>query len=322
MTGARAATRAGATPETGSGAVWPWAPAATRPPDPAPDPGGSRVEVVDPADLTRVGARPPLGRYTAALWGRRSFLWHEARARVTSGVRETLLGQAWLIVRPVLDGLAYFVVFGLLLDVRRGVPNFIGYLVVGTFLFAFTSQSVTSAGRSIHASRNVIRAFAFPRASVPFSVVLQGVLGLAPSMVAMLGLLLVLPERASWTWHALLFPVVLTLQVVFVTGTCLVVARLGAMLPDVNQLIAVLLRFWFYGSGVFFSFEQLDLPPTLLTVVHANPMFLVLDAARDCLLYGRAPAGGTWLLLGAWSVGVLLVGYVFFWRGEETYGRG
>lgn len=305
-----------------AGAVWPWTPGPAQ--DAEPDPcGGPRVEVVVPGDLTRVGARPPLGRYLALLWGRRSFLWHEARAKVTSGVRETVLGQAWLVVRPMLDGLAYFVVFGLLLDtVSRGIDNFIGYLLVGTFLFAFTSQCVTAAGRSIHANRNVIRAFAFPRASVPFSVVLQGLVSLLPAMVAMLGLLLVLPDRAAWTWHALLFPLVLALQAVFVTGVCLVVARVGSMLPDVNQLIAVLLRFWFYGSGVFFSFDRIALPPAVLGLVQANPMFRVLDAARDCLLYGRAPAGDTWLLLGGWALGALVVGFLFFWRGEESYGRG
>lgn len=315
-------TAAGTSVEGRGGAVWPWAPD----PDPVaverPARGGPLVELIAPDELTRVGARPALRRYVAQLWGRRSFLWHEARAKVTSGVRETLLGQAWLVVRPVLDGLAYFVVFGLLLDVRRGVPNFLGYLIVGTFLFAFTSQCVTSAGRSIHAQRTVIRAFTFPRASVPFSVALQGLLGLLPSMAAMLALLLVLPERASWTWHALLFPGVLALQAVFVTGVCLVVARLGAMLPDVNQLITVLLRFWFYGSGVFFSFDRLDLPPAVLAAVHANPMFLVLDAARDCLLYARAPLGGTWLALGAWAAGTFALGFLFFWRGEESYGRG
>lgn len=309
------------TAEGRTGAVWPWAPGPV--PDDERDPGhGPLVEVVAPGDLTRVGARPTLGRYLVLLWERRSFLWHEARAKVTSGVRETLLGQAWLVVRPVLDGLAYFVVFGLLLDVHRGIPNFLGYLLVGTFLFAFTSQCVTAAGRSIHANRNVIRAFTFPRASVPFSVVLQGLVSLVPAMVAMLGLLLVLPERASWTWHALLFPLVLALQALFVTGVCLVVARLGAALPDVNQLIAVLLRFWFYGSGVFFSFDRLGLPPAVLDLVRVNPMFLVLDAARDCLLYGRAPAGGTWLLLGGWASGALVVGFLVFWRGEESYGRG
>ncbi|VTR77845.1 ABC transporter permease [Cellulomonas hominis] len=306
---------------TTTGAATPWLP------DPAPtrdawtSGAGPLVEVVSPEALTRVGARAPLAGYVAQLWGRRSFLWEEARGRVIGRTRETVLGQAWLVVRPVLDGLAYYVVFGLLLGSRRGIDNYVGYLVVGTFLFAFTSQCLTSSTRSIRTGRALVRAFTFPRASLPVSAVLQGVVSLGPALLAMLLLVVVLPERERWGWSALLFPLVVALQAVFVLGASLVVARVGAVLPDVNQLISVLLRFWFYGSGVFFSFDGAVSHPVLLALVHANPMFLVIDAARDCLLYARTPAFSTWAALTAWALGSLVAGITFFWHGEESYGR-
>jgi teichoic acid transport system permease protein len=302
-------------------AATPWLPAPEQPPSRWANDAGPQVEVVSLETLTRVGARPPLGRYVAQLWDRRAFLWDEARGRVTSGTRETVLGQAWLVVRPVLDGLAYYVVFGLLLGSRRGIENYVGYLIVGTFLFAFTSQCVTSSTRSIRAGRNLVRAFAFPRASLPVSVVLQGVLSFVPALLAMLVLVVALPDRESWGWSALLLPVVIALQVVFVLGISLVVARVGAALPDVSQVVSVLLRFWFYASGVFFSFETVVEAPTLLAVVHANPMFLVIDAARGCLLYGSPPSLSAWVALSAWSFGALAAGLVLFWHGEESYGR-
>jgi hypothetical protein len=30
----------------------------------------------------------------------------------------------------------------------------------------------------------------------------------------------------------------------------------------------------------------------------------------------------TWSIAIAWAIGMLAVGYVYFWRGEEEYGRG
>lgn len=286
-----------------------------------PEGAEPRVEVVSGAGLTRVGARPRLGEYVAQLWGRRHFLWADARARVTSGTRETLLGTAWLVIKPMLDGLTYFLIFGLLLRSGQGIPNFLGYLIIGTFLFSFTTRCVTGGARSLAAGRNLVRAFAFPRAALPVSVVLREALNMIPVLGAMIGLLLLLPPAEDLTWRAILVPGVLALQVVFCTGLALLLARAAAKVPDLNQLISFGMRLWLYGSAVFFSYERFVEHPTLLALMEANPMFMVLDMVRDCLLYGETPAGATWLALSAWALGSLTVGFLVFWQGEESYGR-
>jgi len=281
----------------------------------------STLEVVSTGRLTQVGARPPIRTYLAQLWKRRHFLWAEARAKVTSGTRETLLGQAWLVINPMLNGLAYYLIFGLVLGAKGGIPNFLGYLIIGIFLFQFTTQCVTGGAKSIASGRNLIRAFAFPRASLPISVVLRGILNLTPSLCTMFVLILVLPEQERWTAAAALFPAVLVLQILFTTGLALLLARATAALPDLTQLISVLMRFWLYGSAVFFSIDRFKDYPWIVGIMEANPMYMVLDAARDTLLYGVVPEMSTWIGLGAWSFGMLIVGFLVFWRAEESYGR-
>ncbi|MGW6265474.1 ABC transporter permease [Cellulosimicrobium funkei] len=281
----------------------------------------STTEVVSAGRLTRVGARPPLGVYLGQLWNRRHFLWAEARAKVTSGTRENLLGTVWLVLKPVLDGLTYFLIFGLLLKSSRGIDNFIGYLIVGVFLFSFTTKAVTGGANSIRNGRNLIRAFSFPRASLPISVILRGMLDMIPVLGAMVVLLAVMPPAEVFTWRVVLVPGVLALQVLFTTGLALLLARCVAVVPDLNQLISFGMRLWLYGSAVFFSYDQFIDHPTALALMEANPMFMVLSIVRDCLLYGVTPALSSWLGLGAWAVGTLVVGFLFFYHGEESYGR-
>ncbi|MBE9937856.1 ABC transporter permease [Cellulosimicrobium cellulans] len=281
----------------------------------------STTEVVSAGRLTRVGARPPLGVYLGQLWNRRHFLWAEARAKVTSGARENLLGTVWLVLKPVLDGLTYFLIFGLLLKSSRGIDNFIGYLIVGVFLFSFTTKAVTGGANSIRNGRNLIRAFSFPRASLPISVILRGMLDMIPVLGAMVVLLAVMPPAEVFTWRVVLVPGVLALQVLFTTGLALLLARCVAVVPDLNQLISFGMRLWLYGSAVFFSYDQFIDHPTALALMEANPMFMVLSMVRDCLLYGVTPALSSWLGLGAWAVGTLVVGFLFFYHGEESYGR-
>lgn len=329
-----ATIQAGTTGQVGT--PRPARPAAPRPPAPsgsapsgaaapaprrAPTPVRSaQVVPVDCGGLRPVVHRPPLDEYLHLLWRRRHFVWADARARTLSESRRFLLGQAWLVLRPVLDAAVYMVIFGLVMRTSRGVENFLGYLVVGVFLFRFTSGAVNAGSKSITNGRALVRSFSFPRVALPVAEVARQVLRFVPTLAAMLVLILFVGSGARLSWRWLLLPLVLALQVVLVTGLVLLTARLVAKVPDLSQVISLLTRFWMYGSGVMFSFERFIDHPTVLAVVEANPMFQVLDIARDCLLYAQTPSLAAWGILTAWSVVALTGGLVFFWRGEESYG--
>lgn len=286
------------------------------------DASPTTTKLVTLGNLSRVGARPPLGQYVSLLWERRHFLWADARAKVASGTRQSLLGKAWLVLNPLIDGAVYFLVFGLLMKNARGIDNFIGYLLIGVFLFQFTTQSINGGARSVQSGKNLIRAFTFPRAALPISVVLRNLLNLGPTLVTLAALIYFTGPAEEYTWRLALVPAALALQVMFTTGLSLLVARWAAALPDITNLIGMAMRVWLYASAVFFSFDTLLADrPDLQRVLEANPMFIVLDIVRDCVLYATTPDPMRWVWLGGWAVGTLLIGFVTFWQAEESYGR-
>ncbi|WP_275002738.1 ABC transporter permease [Promicromonospora iranensis] len=285
------------------------------------DASPTTTKLVTLGNLSRVGARPPLGQYIQLLWARRHFLWADARAKVASGTRQSLLGKAWLVLNPLIDGAVYFLIFGLLMKNAREIENFVGYLLIGVFLFQFTTQSINGGARSVQTGKNLIRAFTFPRAALPISVVLRNLLNLGPTLVTLAGLIYFLPPAEEYTWRIMLVAAALALQVMFTTGLSLLVARWAAALPDITNLIGMAMRVWLYASAVFFSFENLVDDPDLLVWLEANPMFIVLDIVRDCVLYATTPDPIRWVWLGGWAVGTLLIGFVTFWQAEESYGR-
>jgi teichoic acid transport system permease protein len=285
------------------------------------DASPTTTKLVTLGNLSRVGARPPLGQYVRLLWARRHFLWADARAKVASGTRQSLLGKAWLVLNPLVDGAVYFLVFGMLMKGGRNIDNFVGYLLIGVFLFQFTTQSINGGARSVQSGKNLIRAFTFPRAALPISVVLRNLLNLGPTLVTLAALIYFTGPAEEYTWRLALVPAALALQVMFTTGLSLLVARWAAALPDITNLIGMAMRVWLYASAVFFSFENLVDDPDLLVWLEANPMFIVLDIVRDCVLYATTPDPMRWVWLGGWAVGTLLIGFVTFWRAEESYGR-
>lgn len=280
-----------------------------------------RHEVIDLSGLHPVGRRPPLPAYLLQLWQRRHFIRADSRARVAGSTRQLVLGNAWLVLKPLLDASAYALIFGLVLRSDRGIDNFLGYLVVGVFMFQFTARCVTSGANAVVGGSSLIKNFLFPRAALPIGAILRETMSMVPVLVTMVVLIVAMPPHAVVTWRWLLFPLVFALQLVFNLGLAFIAARLVSHVRDLTHLISVLLRFWLYGSAVFYTFDRFVEYPAVVTVLELNPMFLVLDVSRALLLYGVTPPLDQWLLLSAWAAVALLVGFVFFWRGEESYGR-
>ncbi|GAA5022861.1 ABC transporter permease [Terrabacter aeriphilus] len=285
------------------------------------DVGTAHFDAVDVARLQPVGQREPLGRYVSSLWGRRHFIWADSRARAFSGNRDTVLGRFWIVGRPILDGATYFLIFGVLLGASRGVPNYIGFLLTGVFMFSFTGRALTGGSTVMSSGKTLIRAFSFPRASIPLGLVLRDALSMLPVLAVMMAMILAIPPHAVLTWRWLLFPAVVVLQVCFNAGLVLYTARLTSAVPDLRMLLGLFSRLWMYGSGVMFSLERFITHPTLLEILQLNPAYCVIELTRELLLYGTTPDLKLWLTLAAWAVITPIFGFLYFWQAEEEYGR-
>ena len=51
----------------------------------------------------------------------------------------------------------------------------------------------------------------------------------------------------------------------------------------------------------------------------ANPAYKFLSALRSCVVYDTVPSWSLWGGIVAWSVGLFLFGFIFFWQAEEKY---
>lgn len=284
--------------------------------------GLSTIPSVSSEGLVPVGRRTSLRSYLVALWNRRHFILAESRAKMSGSTRKNLLGYAWLFLNPILSVMAFWFIFGFILKSDRGIDNFIGYLIIGVFFFQFTGKSMTGGTGAIRGGASMIKGFQFPRAALPISVVVRNFLDFVPSVVVMAILIAVIPPPEVITWRvALIVPVVL-LQTIFNVGLACLLARIGHKIPDLTNFMSIVSRFWLYGSGVFFSIEQrLADHPVILAVMQFNPMHAYLTLVRNSLLYGVDSAPWLWFMAIVWAFGLLIVGFLVFWRGEESYGR-
>ncbi|SMX95007.1 ABC transporter permease [Brevibacterium linens] len=284
--------------------------------------GLSSIPSVSSEGLVPVGRRTSLSSYLAALWNRRHFIIAESRAKMSSSTRKNILGYGWLFLNPLLSVLAFWFIFGFILQTSRGIDNFIGFLVIGVFFFGYTGKCMTGGTGAIRSGASMIKGFQFPRAALPISTVVRNFLDFMPSLLVMAIVLVIVPPLEVITWRVVLVIPVIVLQTIFNVGLACFLARLGHKIPDLTNFMSIVSRFWLYGSGVFFSIEdRLGNHPALLEAMQYNPMHAYLTLVRNSLLYGVDSDPKMWIVGTVWAFALLIVGFLFFWRGEENYGR-
>ncbi|NJP98356.1 ABC transporter permease [Nonomuraea sp. FMUSA5-5] len=281
--------------------------------------------------LRRAIARPRFPVYLRLLWQRRHFILTYATSRNVTKYSSSALGQLWQVLTPLLNAGIYFVMFGVILGGGKGIQNYPAFLLTGMFIFTYTQRTVTAGAKSISGNLSMIRALHFPRASLPLAYTIQELQQLAISMGVLLVLVAATGEWPTWYW--LMIPVVLLLQTLFNVGAGLVVARLGAQMRDLNQLLPFITRTWLYASGVFFSIQAkvvgaAGLPQWVADVMYLNPAASYIEWMREILIpsynttYGHHPPTMVLVSCVFWAVFALGFGFWYFWRSEERYGRG
>lgn len=271
--------------------------------------------------LARIGVRPRLRDYIRALWDRREFAMAIPAAELQAQHRHTALGGVWHVLDPLLSVAVWWLLFGVILNVTRGVDNIVGFLAIGVFAFHFTMRSVKAGARSIATNESLIRAISFPRAVLPLSVVIAEFLALGYAFAAMFAIVLITGEEPAWTW-LLIVPLTI-LQFIFNTGFALIAARVSDTVRDLPLLLPYGLRVWGLLSGIIYPVERrLEGHPELLQIMQYNPAFHFINLPRRAILDNAAPTAGEWLIVAAWAVGILVIGFFFFLRKENVYGRG
>lgn len=271
---------------------------------------------------------PGLLPYLAQVLERRHFTWALATGQLRSQHLDTLLGNVWHVLNPVMLIGVYYLIFGLILKSNRGVVNFIGFLAIGIFTFSFCQRTVIQCSGSISNNLGLIRSLQFPRAVLPIATVMVELSAYAFGSAAMFATLLLTDEPPRLSW--LLAPVVIILFTMFSAGLGLAVARLSDTVRDVTQIIPYVFRIALYASGIIFSLEAFVNSDLIANAEQVrklfvlNPFFTYIDVLRDVLMttYEAEYPRLEWIFMLVTAPLSLVLGIVYFRGGERSYGRG
>ena len=263
-----------------------------------------------------------LVRYVRDAWRRRHFAYAMPLERLRSRHQNTVLGNVWNLLNPMLTAVVYFLIFSVVLNASRGVDNYILWLVIGLFVFRLTSASVSQGATSVTGRQGLVRSIKFPRVLLPVSTTIGEFLSFGFEVLILLLVAVVTGEGLSW--RIVVLPGVIGLHFSFNLGLAMVVARLNDSFRDVQQLIPFVFMLLRYVCGVMIPISRFEgaAPTAVFYVLEWNPLAQIIDLYRWVLMDSQ-PSLSLFDLshVVVVAIVVLSAGLKFFSSAEHRYGR-
>lgn len=239
-------------------------------------------------------------------------IWRDVKVRY----KQTLLGAAWAILKPLLSMVIFSIVFGRLAGLDSDGLPYPVFAYTALLPWTLFHDGVSKAGVSLVSSSHLITKVYFPRLAIPLASVVSGTVDFALAFAVLLGLMAWFGLRLPATAWAVL-PLLL-LVLICGLGVSLWLSALHVTYRDVGYLTPFLLQAWLYASPVVYSTGLVPEGPWRI-VYGLNPMAGVIQGFRWALLgSGAAPFD---LLLLSTGVGLTLLvsGSLYFRRMERTF---
>ncbi len=255
-------------------------------------------------------------RTTREVWLKRAILWHFVNVLLSSSYRTRALGFGWALLDPLLFMGVYYLVFGKLIANRP--PSFMLHIYVGVIAFRFLNTSVSQGAGILRGQGGLIRDIPFPKTALPLATVTARLFDFAAGWLVAIPLAVVFGHPPTVWW--MLIPLFVLMQALLVTGLTLITTYVGLFFADIQNILNVGLRLWFYMTPVLYPLSLVQRRtanyPHLYYAYLSNPMTSVLRGYQSLVLERNLPEVGFILYGIAASVAVLVLGVLVFSRGE------
>ncbi|MGH8106389.1 MAG: ABC transporter permease, partial [Arenimonas sp.] len=124
------------------------------------------------------------------LWAYRELLWVLTARDIKVRYKQTVLGAAWAILRPVLTMLIFSVVFGMMAKMPSDGLPYPVFVYAALLPWTFFAAAISTSGQSLVGSTHLVSKVYFPRLIIPLSSIGAGLVDFAISTVILLLMML------------------------------------------------------------------------------------------------------------------------------------
>lgn len=254
--------------------------------------------------------------YWRDIWRYRELFYFLAWRDLLVRYKQTVVGVAWSLVRPLLTMLVLTLVFGKFGKMPSGGVPYALLVFCGILPWQFFSTALSESGNSLVANSNLISKVYFPRLIVPASSVITSFVDFVISGFFLAVLIL---------WYQFVPPSQIVFLPLFVLlafavsfGAGIWIAALMVQFRDFRFIVPFVVQFGLYVSPVGFATSVV--PGQYRWLYSLNPMAGVIDGFRWCILGGAHSLywPGLAITLAA-TVAIIVSGIAYFRRTERSF---
>lgn len=250
--------------------------------------------------------------YWRDLWRYRELFYFLAWRDLLIRYKQTVVGVAWSVIRPLLTMIILTIVFGKLGKIPSGGVPYPMLVLCGMLPWQFFSTALSESGNSLVTNEKLISKVYFPRMVIPSGSIITSFVDFLISGVILIALMVW--YRFVPSWQIVFLPVFVLMAFAAAFGAGLWIAALMVKYRDFRFVVPFIVQFGLYISPVGFSSNVV--PEKWRLLYSFNPIVGVIDSFRWSIL------GGQQLYLNGFlaslvAVVLLLVSGVWYFRKTE-----
>ena len=194
--------------------------------------------------------------------------------------KQTVIGVAWSVIRPLLSMVIFTVIFGRVAKLPSEGSAPYPIMVFSALLpWQYFANSMQSSSESMIRAQNMVSKIYFPRLILPTSAVLVSAVDFVISFVLLC--LLMLMYRFMPSPYMILLPVFFLPATLAALGVGYWFSAVGVRYRDFRHIMPFIVQFGLYVSPVGFSSSVI--PERWRLIYSLNPMVGVIDGFRWCI---------------------------------------
>jgi len=257
-----------------------------------------------------------ISQYWQDLWDYRGLFYFLAWRDILVRYKQTVIGIAWSVIRPLLTMIVLTVVFGKLAKLPSGGVPYPILVFAAMLPWQMFANGLTESSDSLLTNANMLSKVYFPRLIIPTSSVIVSLIDFMISFVILIGLMAL--YRYPVSWRMLTLPAFLVLALITTLGFGYWLSALNVKYRDFRYVVPFIVQFGLYISPVGFSSNVV--PENWRLLYSINPMVGVVDGFRWAILGEKFNLFVPGFLISiALSILVFICGLAYFRRTERSF---
>jgi lipopolysaccharide transport system permease protein len=248
--------------------------------------------------------------YWRDVWRYRELFQVLAWRDISVRYKQTVIGAAWALIRPLLTMIIFTIIFGKVAKLpSEGSAPYALMVFAGMLPWTFFSNALSDASNSLLSNAHLIGKVYFPRLIVPIATIGVALIDFSISFLILVALMIWFQFVPGW--QIVLLPAFIMLAIAASLGPGLWMASLNVKYRDFRFVIPFVVQLGLYVSPVGFSSSVV--PEKWRLLYSINPMVGVIDGFRWCILGGESQ-----LYLPGFVMSILVTG-LFLWLGIRQF---